>query len=37
MVLAGGSPQLGQAHINELELANAGLFWVLSILGALRR
>ena len=37
MVLAGGSPQPGQAHIDKLALGNAGLCWVLSVLGALRR
>ena len=32
-LLAGGSLQPGQAHINELALADAGLFWVLFVLG----
>ena len=37
MVLAGGSPQPGQAHIDELTLADAGLCWVMFVLDALRR
>ena len=37
MVLPGGSPQPGQAHIDELALADVGLYWVLSVLGALQR
>ena len=36
MVLAGGSPQPHQAHIDELALVVVGPYWVLSTPGALR-
>ena len=36
MVLAGGSPQPGQAHIDEQTLADDGLSWVMFVLDALR-
>ena len=36
MVLVGGSPQPGKAHIGELALAVIGPYWVLSAPGALR-
>ena len=36
MVLAGGSPQPGQAHTSELALGVVGPCWVLSAPDALR-
>ena len=36
MVLVGGSPQPGQAHIDELALGVVGPCWVLSALDALQ-